>query len=188
MMSTGPTPTPPLKGRGLDKGWHSEAQPLQGRGMGWGLSNKRLEQLHGYARENRNAPTAPEIVLWRYLNRSQLGGHKFRRQPVIGPFIADFMCPQKALIVEIDGHTHIDTAADARRDALLGDMGFTVFRVSNHDVMSNIDGVLQRILAVLEGTPDRWNNPHPNPSPKGEGLKEIEAPKLLGISLEGSVG
>ena len=152
-----------------DRGWRPEAPPLQGRGLGWGLSNLRLAELHGFARELRNRPTQPEIVLWHYLSRSQLGGFKFRRQSVIGPFIADFLCPQKALIVEVDGHTHTDPAADARRDAKLEELGFRVLRVSNHDVMTNADGVLQRISQALNGAPDRWNNPHPNPSPSGEG-------------------
>ena len=171
-----------------DKGWRKEAPPLQGRGWGWGLSNQRLAELHGFAQENRNAPTQPEIVLWSRLSRSQLGGYKFRRQAVIGPFIADFMCPQKALIVEVDGHTHADVASDARRDAKLGELGFRVLHVTNMEVMSNLEGVLQRILHDLAAAPNRWNNPHPNPSPEGEGLVAVEAQKLLGISLEGSVG
>jgi very-short-patch-repair endonuclease len=157
-----------------DKGWTKKAPPLQGRGLGWGLSNERLAELHGYARENRNAPTQPEIVLWSRLSRSQLGGYKFRRQAVIGPFIVDFLCPKKALIVEVDGHTHLDPGADASRDRKLGELGFRVLRVTNHDVTSNLEGVLLRILQVLESAPDRWNMPHPNPSPEGEGLSSAD--------------
>ena len=184
-MTTTPTPTPPLKGRGLDKGWRKEAPPLQGRGLGWGMSNERLAELYGYARENRNAPAQPEIVLWSRLSRSQLGGYKFRRQAVIGPFIADFLCPKKSLIVEIDGHTHRDPSADVRRDSRLGELGFRVVRVSNDEVMRNLEGVLTRLLQVLEAAPDRWNNPHSNPSPEGEGL--LAAQNLLGSLSEGGV-
>jgi very-short-patch-repair endonuclease len=138
------------------------------------LSNERLAQLHGFARENRNAPTQPEIVLWSRLSRAQLGGHKFRRQAVIGPFIADFLCPQKALVIEVDGHTHVDPAADARRDAKLGELGFRVLHVANVDVTTNVDGVLRHVLQILDAIPDRWNKPHPNPSPEGEGLRSSE--------------
>ena len=154
----------------LDKGWNPKAPSLQGRGLGWGLSHERLAELHGFGRENRNNPTQPEIVLWSRLNRSQLAGHKFRRQAVIGPYIADFMCPRKALVVEVDGHTHTDPVADARREARLRELGFQVLRVTNTDVMGNLEGVLELILLTLTALPDRWNRPQPDPSPEGEGL------------------
>jgi very-short-patch-repair endonuclease len=62
------------------------------------------------ARQMRNTPTEPEKRLWRHLSNSQLG-YKFRRQSVIGHYIVDFLCPAKALIVEVDGDTH-DAEAD----------------------------------------------------------------------------
>ena len=153
-----------------DKGWRPEAPPLQGRGLGWGLSNEQLAELNRRATEMRRNPTEPEKRLWRSLSNSQLAGHKARRQAVIGWFIADFLCPQNALIVEVDGDTHDDEAKDRVRDKALAQNGFRVLRITNHDVMTNIDGVLQVILVTLDGTPDRWNSPHPNPSPEGEGL------------------
>jgi very-short-patch-repair endonuclease len=140
--------------------------------LGWGLSNAQLKELHRRAAEMRRNPTEPEKRLWRNLSNSQLGDHKFRRQSVIGCFIADFLCPQKALIVEVDGDTH-DEAKDRVRDDILAKRGFRVLRVTNDDVMSNMDGVLQHILITLNETPGRWNNPHPNPSPEGEGLEEV---------------
>jgi very-short-patch-repair endonuclease len=150
------------------------------------MSNERLAQLHGFAREMRNVPTVPEVKLWKYLNRSQLGGFKFRRQAVIGPFIADFLCPQKALIVEVDGETHVDAGYDARRDAELGQLGFRVVRVTNAEVMANVEGVLSLVLTALQAAPDRWGNmPHPNPSPEGEGL--LEADESIEKSYEGNV-
>ncbi len=121
----------------------------------------------------RRQPTEPEIRLWGALSRSQLG-YKFRRQAVIGSFIADFLCPQKALIVEVDGDTH-EEAADRRRDAALRAPGFVVMHVTNEDVMRNLDGVCQMIRSALEQAPDRWERPHPNPSPEGEGLKKAGA-------------
>ena len=172
----------------FDKGQRPNSPPLQGRGKGWGLSVDKLSQLHGFAQEMRRQPTEPEKRLWLHLSNSQLGGFKFRRQSVIGPFIVDFLCPAKALIVEVDGWTHEDDRKDARRDALLGSLGFTVLRFTNTDVMENVEGVLTRISATLRQLPDRWDIPHPNPSPEGEGLEAVEAKKLLGISLEGSVG
>ena len=189
-MMTSPTPTPPLMGRGLsdrDDAKRLNSPPLQGRGRGWGLSANRSAEIAHYAQENRRNPTEPEIRLWRALSNRQLDGHKFRRQSSIGPFIADFTCPQKALAIEVDGETH-DIETDRRRDKALGQLGFAVLHYSNHDVMSNLEGVLIAILGVINQTPDRWAKPHPNPSPEGEGLKDVETQKLLGISLEGSVG
>ena len=176
----------------LDKGWRPEAPPLQAwrdqspglvreapRGLGWGLSVEQIECLHQRAKEMRLNPTEPEKRLWRNLSNSQIDGLKFRRQEVIGPFIADFMCPAKSLIVEVDGDTH-DEAKDRLRDDVLEQFGFLVLRMTNLDVMTNAEGVVDAIRSVAANRSSR-HNPHPNPSPEGEGLKE-------GISLEGSVG
>ncbi|HET9640461.1 MAG TPA: endonuclease domain-containing protein [Allosphingosinicella sp.] len=125
------------------------------------------------ARQMRREPTEPEKRLWRNLSNRQLGGHKFRRQTTIEPFIVDFLCPAKALIVEVDGETHV-AEVDARRDALLAGRGYTTIRFTNEDVMANMDGVLTVILQTLENLPGRWqgapDSPTPNPSPEGEGL------------------
>ena len=144
----------------------------------------QIERLGDKARRMRNEPTEPEKRLWRSLSNSQLG-HKIRRQSVIGHFIVDFLCPSKALIIEIDGDTH-DAGADQRRDALLSNLGYRTIRFTNADVMSNIDGVLDVISRTLSALPDRW--PHPNPAgrlfalsggegccpaPEGEGLSRL---------------
>ncbi len=168
-----------------DKGWHPEAPPLQGRGLGWGLSQEQIDWLHSRAREMRRNPTEPEKRLWRNLSNGQLGGLKFRRQEVIGRYIADFMCPARSLIVEVDGDTH-DEAKDKLRDDVLAQFGFLVMRVTNQDVMSNPEGVLTAIGLAAKGRASR-HNPHPNPSPEGEGLEEFEALVAIRISSEGSI-
>ena len=170
----------------FDKGRRPEAPPLQGRGLGWGLSNTQIEWLHNRAREMRRNPSEPEKRLWRALSNSQIDNLKFRRQEVIGPYIADFMCPARSLIVEVDGDT-LDDAEDRLRDDVLTQFGFFVLRVGNADVMANMDGVVEAIRLAAAGRTSR-HSPHPNPSPEGEGLEAIEAQKLLGLSLEGSVG
>nr|WP_264940530.1 DUF559 domain-containing protein [Sphingomonas caeni] len=143
--------------------------------------------MHARAAEMRKNPTEPEKRVWRILSGSQMSGHKFRRQTVIPPFIADFLCPRSALIVEVDGDTH-DGAKDRLRDDLMAQRGYRTVRVTNHDVMTNIDGVAYLIAEALAGTPMPVESPHPNPSPEGEGLEGVEVQELLGISLEGSVG
>jgi very-short-patch-repair endonuclease len=117
-------------------------------------------------------PTEPEKRLWRHLANSQLGGFKFRRRAAIEPFIADFFCPARALIVEVDGETHA-REEDAERDRLLLERGFTTIRFTNAAVMSNMDGVLTEILRMLELLPDRWRGssacPTPTPALKERG-------------------
>ena len=193
-----PHPNPSPEGEGLkqrrkkqttllDFAVITDSPPLQGRGRGWGLSARRNAEIASHARTMRNQPTPAEARLWSILSRRQLSGFKFRRQTRIGAAIADFLCPQKGLIVEVDGETHVDPAADARRTARLEALGLRVIRVTNADVMRNLEGVRTLVLHMLESLPDR-RAPHPNPSPEGEGLKTVEAQKLLGVSLEGSVG
>ncbi|MEM7568958.1 MAG: endonuclease domain-containing protein, partial [Pseudomonadota bacterium] len=118
-------------------------------------------------RDMRNNPTEPEKRLWRHLSGSKLEGHKFRRQAVVGHYIADFLCPQKKLIVEVDGDTH-DLNDDANRDAALRSFGYQVVRVTNQDVMHNMDGVLTVVLNQLTQTANRWHRPLA-PSSEGEG-------------------
>jgi very-short-patch-repair endonuclease len=128
------------------------------------------QELLARTRELRRNPTEWEVRLWRHLSNSQTG-HKFRRQAVIFPFICDFFCPAKRLIVELDGDTH-DPVQDRRRDARLRERGFETLRFINLDVSENIDGVVAVILAALQRRPNRWARlPHPNPSPAGEGLE-----------------
>ncbi|QQV78895.1 endonuclease domain-containing protein [Sphingomonas aliaeris] len=148
----------------------TDSPPLQGRGRGWGLSAEYLALLHQRAAEMRRVPTEPEKRLWRVLSNRQLQGHKFRRQAVIDRFIADFLCPEKALIIEVDGDTH-DDAKDRLRDDVLAGQGYRVLRVTNQDVVRNLDGVAAAIVAALNAAPARWARPHPNPSPEGEGLE-----------------
>lgn len=154
-----------------DQAKRQNTPPLQGSGRGWGLSANTLARSHAHARQMRNTPTAAEQRLWAKLSRAQLQGHKFRRQAAIGPYIADFLCPAKGLIVEVDGPTH-DAERDAVRDAALQAQGHLTLRVTNGDVMQNLDGVLQTILNALESLPSRHTaRPHPNPAPIGEGTQ-----------------
>ena len=131
-------------------------------------------KLRERARQLRRAPTEPELRLWRNLSASCLGGFKFRRQAAIPPYIADFFCPAKGLIIEVDGITHLQDK-DARRDKALAQHGFVTIRFTNDEVMSNMDGVLTAILNRLIELPDRWSGastgPTPYPSPEVEGLR-----------------
>ena len=103
------------------------------------------------ARRLRREQTEWEHNLWTRLRRRQLKGFKFRRQHPIGPFFADFFCPEAKLVVEIDGSQHADELAlDKNRTEFLRDAGYRVLRFWNHEIRSEIDAVVQRICDALE--------------------------------------
>ena len=85
---------------------------------------------------------------------------KFRRQEAIGPYICDFVCYAKRLVVEVDGVQHADSPEDAVRDAYLARAGFRVLRVWNSDVMLRLEEVLEQIAGALDERPDMHRN-HP---------------------------
>ena len=88
--------------------------------------------------------------MWHRLNRQQLDGHKFRRQVVIGPYIVDFACMPKKLIVEVDGGQHIDPdEAEIARTEWLESQGYRILRFWSNDVLRNTDGVVQSVHASL---------------------------------------
>ena len=134
---------------------------------------RRIEAEKGsFARQMRRQPTEAEKRLWRHLSNSQLGGHKFRRQSVIGSFVVDFCGPKTGLIIEVDGDTHVDEDADRIRSQALEQMGYFVIRFTNQDVIQNIQGVLARILEVAARLPERRYPPTPTPPLEGRGFAD----------------
>ena len=105
------------------------------------------------ARHLRRAQTDAERLLWGQLRDRRLAGFKFRRQAVKPPYIVDFVCIARRLVVELDGSQHGEDAAlayDARRTARLEAEGLRVVRFWNSDVMGNLRGVVDAILFELE--------------------------------------
>jgi len=92
--------------------------------------------------------TDAERRLWRYLRRHFLGVH-FRRQVPIGPYIVDFACLGRKLVIEIDGGQHMGSAEDEIRDRWLRERGYRVLRFWNHDVLKNSEGILTVIASEL---------------------------------------
>ena len=109
-----------------------------------------VERKTDFARKLRNDPTDAEKRLWLYLRRDQLGV-RFRRQLSIGPYIVDFVCPSKKLIIELDGGQHANQSAeDAKRTEFLEQQGYKVLRYWNNEVFQNIEAVLKSIKAALD--------------------------------------
>jgi very-short-patch-repair endonuclease len=114
--------------------------------------------------------TDAERKLWSVRRSRQLAGAKFRRQQPVGPFICDFVCQEVRLIVEADGGQHAENARDDRRTAFLTSKGYRVLRLWNNDILQNIEGVAETILAALS-TPHPAHAAHESPSPsRGEGV------------------
>ena len=103
------------------------------------------------ARELRREQAPAEAVLWRELRARQLAGFKFRRQVVIGGFVADFYCAECKLVIEIDGESHVGIEdTDRNRQSALEQRGSKVLRFWDTEVYENLDGVLQVILQECE--------------------------------------
>jgi len=106
------------------------------------------------ARALRKAMTDGERRLWRELRGKQVKGMRFRRQHPIGPYIADFVCLEKRLVVEVDGGQHAEpahVAHDRRRDGWLEREGYRVIRFTASEVMSNTAGIVRLIWGILNG-------------------------------------
>ncbi|MGY4627793.1 endonuclease domain-containing protein [Bradyrhizobium sp. USDA 4486] len=108
------------------------------------------------AAKRLRANTTPyERILWRALKEVPLEGSHFRRQAPIGPYVVDFLCPAKRLIIELDGgHHNEDRTAERDRDRQrwLDNEGYRVVRFWNSEVAPDLNAVLERIYVELYGS------------------------------------
>ncbi len=114
-----------------------------------------------FARQNRKVNTDAEDILWQMLRNENLGV-KFRREHPIEDFIADFVCLEKALIIEVDGGYHSEDAQqkwDEERTEILNQIGFEVLRFTNEQVLKEREKVLDTIKLKLKekSFPDAQN-------------------------------
>ncbi len=109
-------------------------------------------QLKLFAKENRQKETPAEMILWKFLRGCQLGVN-FRRQHIIGSFIADFACLPLRLIIEIDGGYHqlpSQQISDEERTKWLECHGFKVIRFTNDEIIGDIEGTLNKLKAYID--------------------------------------
>jgi very-short-patch-repair endonuclease len=107
------------------------------------------------AKKLRANTTPHERIFWRALKELPLEGTHFRRQAPIGPYVVDFFCPAKRLIIELDGgHHNEDQAAkrDDERQRWLEGEGYRVVRFWNSEIMGDLNAVLERIFVELYGS------------------------------------
>ncbi len=109
----------------------------------------RQRELEAKAHQLRQHPTLSEQRLWSALRASRLG-FSFRRQVVIGRFIANLVCPRARLVVEVDGGVHLHRAhLDAHRDSILQRAGYRVLRIPAALVTSHLEAAVALIREAL---------------------------------------
>jgi len=114
------------------------------------MRNPKTQQR---AQSLRNQATDAERFLWNRLRRRQLHGYRFRRQVPLGNYIADFVCIEARLIVEVDGSQHQrHVAYDQERTRYLEQRGFQVFRVWDNEALTETESVLEGIMNMLVAT------------------------------------
>lgn len=102
------------------------------------------------ARKLRRLMSPPEARLWQIL-RARPAQLKFRRQHPVGPYVADFYCPRKRLIIEVDGMAHEmgdNPQRDERRDEWLRERGYRIVRIPAVEVKRDVEAVLHHILGL----------------------------------------
>ncbi|MBB1283460.1 DUF559 domain-containing protein [Flavisolibacter sp. BT320] len=147
----GPQSQPPLKEdadvmpRGPIEGeFYQQADPLL------------YPLLKNFVAEHRKNPTKAEDYLWQQLRGNKLDGFAFRRQHIIGTYIADFVCLAKGLVIEIDGLAHQlpqNKANDEARTTWLNAKGYTVIRFTNDEVLFKTEATLETIKTALQQLP-----------------------------------
>jgi very-short-patch-repair endonuclease len=118
-----------------------------------GLARDQVRRLR------RNA-TETEKILWERLRDRRLQGLKFMRQWPIGPFVADFCCRDRRVVVEVDGEGHSTAqgvARDRERDDYLRGQSYIVLRFTNEEVLSDLEAVLRKIAITVYQAPSTWH-------------------------------
>ena len=143
----------------------------------------RDPRLTAYARANRRQMSEPAMRLWLQFRAKRFLGTKFRREKVIGDYIADFAANDPKLVVEVDGDTHdVDDTWEPIRTRYLEHRGYRVQRYSNFEIMQNLEGVLMHLTAVIEET----RPPLPTLSPEGERATGSLSPSGKRVGERGS--
>ncbi len=103
-------------------------------------------KLKEYSRELRQAYNLSEVLFWNKVKGGQFKGFKFRRQKIIGNYIADFYCRERKVVIEIDGFSHkLKGEADTIRDVYFESLGLITIRIQVKDIMADIDRVMQQL-------------------------------------------
>jgi len=139
------------------------------------------KNLQPFANSLRKSMTKAEACLWKYaLRAGKLNNWQFRRQRPILNYIADFMCKDLLLVIEVDGYTHNfeeTLAKDTIKEKALEEVGYKVLRFQDEEVLNDIDNVIRTLEYECEKRRKELNVPPPNPSRKiGTGCQRWKLP------------
>ncbi|MBR0526361.1 MAG: DUF559 domain-containing protein [Prevotella sp.] len=150
--------------------------------------NENYDLLKEFAEHNRKYPTEAESILWSLLRNKNLGD-KFRRQHIIGNYIADFVCLHNKLIIEIDGGYHFagnQIVKDKERTEGLEELGFRIVRFTNDEVLFDTNRVINEIHEAMN-TPSQTPTTQ-SPSPFGEGRGGASGAWAVDAACSGNPG
>lgn len=111
-----------------------------------------MDKKYVLARELRQYMTPQEYKLWALLRNKKFNGVKFVRQYPIGPYIVDFACRKKSIVIELDGGQHNEIQNkinDDKRTEYLISKGYKVLRFWNSEIDNNIEGVYLKLAALI---------------------------------------
>lgn len=180
----------PLVGEGWGEGVQglpNKIHPINLRTNNWTPDDEFKKLILSRAKELRQESTPPEDILWYFLRAKRFVGLKFKRQVPIKKYIADFICFEKRLIIELDGSGHLKEdkiAYDKKRDEFLRSQNFKVLRFYNDEISNNIEGVLESIYFHTLIEP-----PLPTLSRKGRGdsSQNPSSPITISIHIEKNI-
>ena len=133
------------------------------------MKRPRNSELTQFAKDLRKNMTKEERHLW--FDFLRYCSPRFRRQEIIGNYIADFYCHQARFVIELDGSQHLDESTreyDTQRTAYFQSLGIQVIRYYNTDISNNFEGVCQHILSALEAAKTHPSVAFGDSSPQGE--------------------
>ena len=162
-----------LVGAGAEAQWEPDAEFYED------ADPSSYHLLKEFVKTNRVNSTPAEAVLWENIKGKQLDDYKFRRQHIIGTYIADFVCLAKNLVIEVDGLIHQlpeNKVLDEVRTDWLESRGYKVIRFTNEEVFEHLDDTLQTIKSTLAELPFAEKKSYGSQvSPVGGDLEGAEA-------------
>lgn len=160
----------------------------------WATADKEsYQKLKEFAQKNKDNPTKAETIVWEFLKSKKLEKFKFRRQHIIGKYIADFVCLDRMLIIEIDGKIHQlpeNKESDQIRAEWLESKGYKVIRFTNEQVLNDTEYVLNKILETLLDQKSHKLLEYPDDqkiSPLGRDLEGAVNSSVLLATVKGDV-
>jgi len=178
MANSHPSPDPSPQGRGGESRSYFRNTTDE---HNWKL-------LIDITKELRTNQTEAENALWQALCAKKIG-YKIRRQHIIQGYIADFICLEKNVIIEVDGGIHFtpeQKERDIKRTEILNQNGFKVIRFTNEEVLETLNKTVEKLKDYLDAIPSQRTSPLPCGEGSGEGSLTVfttRADTIYGVTF-----